>query len=143
MARAEKREGPYDALRGHGGLARKREQFAAVFDATAASLDAGSPYRETIIRCYKMVSDLLEERSGVNGKVLTPREFEARISQQLRLDSVYLGQLTRLFEVARYSEQEITKAQSQEAVTCLSNLSSLLKQPEPQVEVPGARSGAP
>ncbi len=116
-------EDPGDFLEGN------RRRLAAILDAAVARLNTGSSYRETVIQCYKMISELLEERSAVDGKVLTPREFRARVSEKLMVEPSSLAQATELFEVARYSDQEITMEQSQEAVTCLSNLSTSLKEP--------------
>jgi hypothetical protein len=109
-------------------LAERRRKAAEILDAAAARLGSGSSYRETVIQCYKLISDLLEEKSDLNGKVLTAREFKKRVSEKLKIDTPYLSQLTELFEVARYSEREITKEQAEEAAVCLSNISAPLKQ---------------
>ena len=78
---------------------------------------------------YKLIAELLEERSDVDGKVLTAREFKKRVSEKLKIDSPYLAQVTELFEVARYSvQEEITVEQAQQAAICLSNLSAPLKE---------------
>lgn len=110
-------------------LEEGREKLAAILDAAAASLSGGSSYRQTVIWCYKTTSKLLEERSDVDGRVLTAREFEGRIRERLKVDSPYLRELTGLFEVARYSDREVTEAQSREAVACLSKLSASLRTP--------------
>jgi hypothetical protein len=109
-------------------LAERRRKMAAILDAAAAKLNSGSSYRETVIQCYKMISELLEERSDVDGKVLTAREFRRRVSEKLKIDSPYLDQVTELFEVARYSVNDITEEQAKQAAVCLSNLSAPLKE---------------
>jgi hypothetical protein len=114
-------------------LADNRRKLAAILDTTVARLNAGSAYRETVIQCYGTISGLMEARSDVDGRVLTAREFEAQVSEKLRIESPYLADVTKLFELARYSDQEITMEQSREAVDCLSNLSASLKQPVPLV----------
>jgi len=116
-------EDPGDLLEGN------RRRLATILDETVARLSTGSSYRETVIQCYKMISELLEERSAVDGRVLTPREFRTRVSEKLKVEPSSLAQATELFEVAKYSDQEITVEQSQDAVACLSNLSASLKQP--------------
>jgi hypothetical protein len=118
-------------------LADNRRKLASILDTAVAKLNAGSAYRETVIKCYGTISDLLEARSDVDGRVLTAREFEAQVSEKLRIESPYLADVTRLFELARYSDQEITMEQSREAIGCLSNLSASLKQP--LISVGGAR----
>ena len=110
-------------------LADQRRKLADILDGAVTRLNAGSAYRETVIRCYKLISELLEERSELDGSFLTAREFRERVTEKLKVESPYLNQLTELFEVARYSEREITADQSREAVACLSNLSEILKHP--------------
>jgi hypothetical protein len=109
-------------------LEDKRRKMAAILDAAAARINAGSSYRETVIQCYKLISELLEEKSDVDGRVLTAREFKKRVSEKLKIDTPYLAQVTELFEVARYSVEEITGEQAQQAALCLSNLSAPLKE---------------
>ncbi len=104
-----------------------RQKLAAILDAAAAKLTGGSSYRQTVIWCYRTISKTLEEKSDVDGRVLTAREFEDRINEKLRVDSPYLGELTGLFEVAKYSDREVTEEQSRAAVACLSSLSALLR----------------
>ena len=111
-----------------GDLADKRREMAAILDAAAAQINAGSSYRETVIQCYKLIAELLEEKSDVDGRVLTAREFKKRVSEKLKIDTPYLAQVTELFEVARYSVQDITREQAQQAALCLSNLSAPLKE---------------
>ena len=119
-------------------LGDNRLKLAAILDTTVARLNSGSAYRETVIQCYGKISDLLEARTDVDGRVLTAREFEAQVSGKLGIESPYLADATRLFELARYSDQEITAEQSREAADCLSNLSASLKQP-PLIPVGGVR----
>ncbi|MDA4122505.1 MAG: DUF4129 domain-containing protein [Thaumarchaeota archaeon] len=109
-------------------LSDRRRKVASVLDEAARRLNSGSDYRDTVIRCYSLISGLLEEKSDVDGRVLTAREFERRVSEKLMIDSPYLQQVTRLFELARYSEDEITQDQAREAALCLSNLSAPLKE---------------
>ncbi len=88
-------------------LSDRRKRVASVLDEAARRLSSGSAYRETVIRCYSLISGLLEEESDVDGRVLTAREFERRVSEKLKIESPYLRQVTQLFELARYSEDEI------------------------------------
>jgi hypothetical protein len=111
----------------------RRAAAAEVLDAAARKLSSGSSYRETVIRCYKEFSEVLENASDLEGRVLTAREFEAQVVEKLRVEPAYLARMTRLFEVARYSEQEITLEQSRDAVVCLTEMSSSLRQPVLQI----------
>jgi len=110
-------------------LAEKRRKLAEILDGAVKRLNAGSDYRETVIRSYRTISELLEERSELDGRVLTAREFKAQVTEKLKVDSPYLDLLTELFEVARYSDHEITVEDSRAAVACLTDLSEALKQP--------------
>lgn len=116
------------------GVNDRREKVAAVLEVAASRLRTGSSFRETVIECYTRVSGLLEERSEVKAKALTAREFQSRVTQELRLDTPYLRDLTELFELARYSDEEITATQSEDAVRCFSRLGELLRE-----EVPDAK----
>ena len=59
---------------------------------------------------------------------MTPREFRQIVSQKLKFDSSYLGRVTSLFEIARYSQNEISQKEANDATECLSALSSELKE---------------
>ncbi len=115
----------------------RRAAVAEVLDAAARKLSSGSSYRETVIQCYKKFSEALEDASDLEGRVLTAREFEERVAEKLRVEPAYLARMTGLFEVARYSEQEITLEQSRDAVACLSEMSSSLRQPVIQIRGAG------
>jgi Domain of unknown function (DUF4129) len=109
-------------------LMEKRRRAAEILDAAASKLRSGSSYRDTVIQCYLLISEFLEEKSGMDGKPLTPREFTRRVSDKLEIDMANFVQVTSLFEVARYSLDDITREQAEQAATCLSNLSSPLKE---------------
>jgi len=106
---------------------KDREDVARVLDAAIAQLKKGFGYRETVLECYRQISEILERKSMVEGKMLTAREFRDTVSRKLNLVSSYLDEATDLFEVARYSRMEITKIEAVHASECLSNLSNLLK----------------
>ncbi len=109
-------------------LKDERLKVAAILDEAAANLTSGSGYRETVLRCYKMISQVLEKKSALDGRALTAREFRKEVSQKLRFDSPYLSKATDLFEVARYSLDEITIGEAQAASECLLSLSASLKE---------------
>jgi hypothetical protein len=109
-------------------LSEERLKVAAILDEAAAKLSSGSGYRETVLRCYKMITQVLEKKSSLDGRTLTAREFKIQVIEKLKFDSRYLTQATDLFEVARYSLNEITREEAQTASECLSNLSATLKE---------------
>jgi hypothetical protein len=106
---------------------KRRKEVSEILDATASKLALGSDYRQTVLRCYKLIAEVLEEDSKIDARALTAREFRKSVSEKLKLDSPYLPKATELFEVARYSTEEIGKSQALEAAECLSNLSRSLK----------------
>ncbi len=107
---------------------RERLVLASILDGAAAKLSSGSGYRETVLQCYNLISQILEEKSAIDGRTLTAREFRRDVSEILRLESPYLSRVTDLFEVARYSQEEITKEEALAASDCFSNLATLLKE---------------
>lgn len=108
-------------------LEDRRHKVAAILDVAAAKLSYGSDYRATVIQCYKQIAKALEERTEVDGRVLTAREFLPKVAGRLNLDTPDLENLTYLFELARYSEREITIEQARNAAVCFSTLSEALK----------------
>jgi hypothetical protein len=105
-----------------------RAEAAQVLDETVARLGRGSEYRKTVLECYRLLSNILERRSEISGEALTAREFSRLASEKLGLeDSPHLPTATRLFEFARYSEREITKAEADDSIACLSGLAETLK----------------
>jgi hypothetical protein len=116
---------------------KRRKEVSEILDATASKLALGSDYRQAVLRCYKLIAEVLEEDSKIDARALTAREFRRRVSEKLKLDSPYLAKATELFEVARYSTEEIGKSQALEAAECLSNLSRSLKEASSQHHQPG------
>jgi len=118
---------------------KKRKEVSEILDVAASNLILGSDYRQVVLRCYKLIAEVLEEDSKIDARALTAREFRRSVAEKLKLDSPYLPKATELFEVARYSTEEIGKSQALEAAECLSNLSRSLKEassggtsPQPQ-----------
>jgi hypothetical protein len=108
-------------------LEKQRDQIAKLLDDTISELKHGDECRRTILECYRRISELLEAKSSINGKSLTAREFEKKVSTSLKLESPYLEQVTEIFEIARYSQKELSKADADAAIDSLSNLSIALR----------------
>jgi hypothetical protein len=109
-------------------LENRRKQVADALDQTASELTLGGEYRQTVLECYRKLSKILELRSEIDGRSLTARQFEILVETRLKLDSPYLNQITRIFEAARYSQHEISKADAEAAIDCLSHLSTVLRE---------------
>jgi hypothetical protein len=82
-------------------------------------LREGGNLRETIIRCYASMSEILkEERGWERGSAMTTQEFEAFLTDEgLPRESVHA--LTRLFDEARYGRREPLEGNEAEAIACL------------------------
>lgn len=107
-------------------LEEDRQKVAGILDETARKLALGSDYRDTVLKCYKSILKMLEVKSTLESKALTPSEFREILSRKLRFDSQSFSKVTSLFEVARYSENEITQENAEEAIKSLSSLSQEL-----------------
>lgn len=108
-------------------LIEERNRVASIIDETVRKLNLGSNYRDTVLKCYKLIAEALEARSSVDGRALTASEFMKIVSERLKFNSANLVRATSLFEVARYSENEVTHEDAEGAIDCLSSLSSELK----------------
>jgi hypothetical protein len=108
-------------------LEEERQKVAEILDETVRRLALGSNYRDTVLKCYKSIVRVLEVKSSLESKALTPAEFKEIVSRKLRLDSPSFSKVTSLFEVARYSKNEITQENAQEAIESLSVLSRELR----------------
>jgi len=106
----------------------QRSEIANALDLAIYRLREGGEYRKTVLECYRQISQILERKSGIEGHTLTAREFKKIASEKLGLHSTsYLDQATNLFEVARYSENEISEGEARKAIECLENLGNELK----------------
>ena len=95
-------------------LEEDRQKVSEILGETARKLALGSDYRDTVLKCYKSIVNMLEVKSTLESKALTPAEFREILSQKLRFDSPSFSKVTSLFEVARYSENEITQEDAEE-----------------------------
>ncbi|MDG6998614.1 MAG: DUF4129 domain-containing protein [Nitrososphaerota archaeon] len=104
-------------------LEEDRQKVAEILDDAARKLALGSDYRDTVLKCYKSIVRVLEVRSTLQSKTLTPSEFKEIVSRKLEFDSPSFSKVTSLFEIARYSENEITKENAEDAIESLTTLS--------------------
>lgn len=95
------------------------EQLAQEAETALAALRTGADLRNTIIRCYYEMTQVLSEQRGIQRQAtMTPREFEAHL-QELGLPGEPVRRLTRLFEKARYGNIPTGQADEQQAIHCL------------------------
>jgi len=93
-------------------LAREAQQ-------AARTLEAGSDLKDTVLRCYRDMSQVLSDSQNIRRqKAMTPREFERRLAE-VGLGDNHIQRLTRLFESVRYGGNTATEREKREAVDCL------------------------
>lgn len=108
-------------------LEERRKAVAAILESASVNLGRDSTkFREIVLECYRLILELLEDKSAISGTNLTAREFKDLVSVALEFDSQRLLEATKLFELARYSLREITREQALEAADCLRELSNEL-----------------
>lgn len=100
-----------DALEGLAGLAGE----------AAAELRGGAVVRDTVLRCYREMSEFLGKREQIPPDMrrsLTAREFE-RLLQRAGVQSEHVTRLSRLFELVRYGGRGTGPKEAAEAISCL------------------------
>jgi hypothetical protein len=84
-----------------------------------ANIQAGADLRDTVLRCYREMGQILSERHGIERpRDTTPREFEQQLTA-VGLRDEHIQQLTRLFERVRYGARQANEREEREAVVCL------------------------
>jgi hypothetical protein len=83
------------------------------------AIQAGADLKNTVMRCYYQMSQVLREQRGIRRqRATTPREFERQL-EQLGLPGEQVRQLTRLFEKVRYGAKTVDEDEARQAIACL------------------------
>ncbi|HNT76594.1 MAG TPA: DUF4129 domain-containing protein [Anaerolineae bacterium] len=86
------------------------------------ALQAGADFRNTIIRCYREMSEVLRTQRGIQrDSAMTPREFESRLAHY-GLPGSSVHQLTLLFEKVRYGAAMPGEQEEDQAIVCLTSI---------------------
>lgn len=105
----------------------ERKRVAGVISQTILEIERGEDFRAAILRCYRKLCELLS-RHGLGGQEsLTPRELESVASEKFGIRQDILGELTALFEEARYSVHDISLEKKQDAIKCLVDIKNTLE----------------
>ncbi|MDP6333810.1 MAG: transglutaminase domain-containing protein, partial [Candidatus Poseidoniaceae archaeon] len=81
---------------------------AEVFAYTAELLAAGDSIRETIFNCYQSLCSVLQQNGFLRRDFETVREFEVAIRQAMpEISDDALSAIDNMFEMARYSREEL------------------------------------
>ena len=101
------------------------EEIAAEAESALNEIYAGIDLRNTILRCYLEMSNILSMDKGIERKRwMTPREFEHRLVR-VGFPKEPVKTLTQLFEFVRYGAQEPDKVQETQAIQSLSAIAKL------------------
>jgi hypothetical protein len=103
--------------------ARRREaidELAEIFSYTAELLAAGDAIREAIFHCYEELSGVLMAHGHLRRDFETVREFEMAIRKAMpTISDESLTALDNMFEIARYSRQELGDEHRNQATIAL------------------------
>jgi hypothetical protein len=95
------------------------ERLAQEAKEAIEAIQAGADLKNTVMRCYYEMSQVLREQRGIRRqRATTPREFERQL-EQLGLPGEQVRQLTRLFEKVRYGAKTVDKDEERQAIACL------------------------
>jgi len=95
---------------------------ANVIHGALASLWKGTDPRSVIINCYRSLTEILQKSGAVNSPAMTAREFELSSQQVLSVRRDTVHQLTGFFEIARYSNRDVSREEASVAEATLSEL---------------------
>ncbi len=86
------------------------------------SMRRGDLYRDSVIRCYAALTELLAQHGARDQPSFTPHELKAKACESLGLEDADIGLLTRLFEKARYAEVPVTRAEVKDSADALGRI---------------------
>ena len=99
------------------------QEAAEVFAYTAELLAAGDSIRETIFTCYQNMCSVLQQNGFLRRDFETVREFEVAIRQAMpQISDDALTALDNMFEMARYSREEMGAQHQQAAQMALERM---------------------
>ena len=98
-------------------------EMTEVFEYTAELLAAGDAIREAIFNCYQNLCATLQTRGLLRRDFETVREFEVAIRQATPgISDEALESLDNMFEMARYSREELGASHQQSAQGALDKM---------------------
>ncbi len=104
----------------------QHDELALTAQSALDEIHAGGELSNIILRCYKEMTRIVAEKRNIRRQgYLTPSEFADQLSRAgLPREQVF--RLTRLFEAARYGDQNINTLDEKEAISCLTAVTSFL-----------------
>lgn len=107
------------------------QEVADTIQRTIDALADGSDTRATVIRCYTDMCKVMAKYGVVEEEHLTPREFEKLAKDSLPVPDELIHDLVMVFEEARYSDHDMTDADSTRALSALEGMKSKLLKIKP------------
>lgn len=105
------------------------EQLGQEAQSAVDSLQEGSNFKDTIIRCYAQMSQILRDQRGIEREsAMTPREFEQLLKKK-GLPDQPVQQLTQLFEEVRYGKKTVGAQGERRAIESLTEIVRFCKNP--------------
>ena len=104
-----------------------RRDLARAVRTAIRDLESGEDFRAAVLRCYKTMVLLFEQRGTRALPSQTAREFEADALRGMGVPQESIDDLTSLFEEARYSQHAIGERQRDDAIECLGTIRGRLE----------------
>jgi hypothetical protein len=106
------------------------DPIAEQAQAAISALESGQNLKDTIQKCYREMSRVLQEEQGIQrGPSMTPTEFESQLAQR-GLPQSAIRNLTRLFEDVRYGAHQPGSREEQLAISSLSAIVAACRRAE-------------
>ena len=106
---------------------RPMEKLARRAGQAAEAIRAGSNFKDTVIRCYAEMVQILHEERGIQRETsMTPLEFEQFLIEK-GLPREPVRDLTRLFEQVRYGNRRTGIHEEQQAIASLNEIAAFGK----------------
>ncbi len=103
------------------------QQIAQEAQEAMDALMTGADLRNTVIRCYYEMNQVLIKHRGVKrDKSMTPREFERNL-ERAGVPGEHVRTLTRLFEVVRYGTEVPGEEEERQAIESLSMIVNAIR----------------
>lgn len=104
------------------------DSLAGIAEQTISDLESGKDYGDSVIDCYaKMIRAVNKQRGIRRSGNLTPEEF-IYVLERARLPSGPVRRLTALFTRVRYGGKAATKREIDEAIHCLTDIVSSIRE---------------
>lgn len=104
------------------------DDLAGIAEQTVSDLQSGRDYGDAIINCYANMTHSVNRLRGIRRRGnLTPEEFIA-VLERAHLPRDPVRRLTSLFERVRYGGKSASQVEIDEAVTCLMEIVSAIRE---------------